>query len=293
MAIYILGPDQNGDCCTCAERVNVCDTCVPPVIDFTCRIKGGTVSLCGFNEYTSPSSPPKRYRTETANGSSATCVYHGAGCNPPDFFESDEYAFVGSRGYDISCSYSTSATQTFSQGFISCGTYENIEVTPWNGGLIAFAPATFNTTRTLNQITSTPGCHAQGVNSTNSNGTVESQLSDEDTDADVIARVIASPWSAWFGGNCTAGWSIRISGYSFVYQEAEWRVEASGLIPSHNYDLTINIYRRPTGGVYSLYDTVTTTHASSVSGTIDVIDTVPNAQGYETYVDSNVILIPS
>lgn len=27
MAIYILGPDSNGDCCTCAERVNVCDTC--------------------------------------------------------------------------------------------------------------------------------------------------------------------------------------------------------------------------------------------------------------------------
>ncbi len=38
MAIYILGPDQDGTCCTCAERVNVCDTCtagctfdVPPL----------------------------------------------------------------------------------------------------------------------------------------------------------------------------------------------------------------------------------------------------------------------
>lgn len=27
MAIYILGPDQNGACCDCATRMNVCDTC--------------------------------------------------------------------------------------------------------------------------------------------------------------------------------------------------------------------------------------------------------------------------
>lgn len=27
MAIYILGPDQDGNCCTCEERVNVCDMC--------------------------------------------------------------------------------------------------------------------------------------------------------------------------------------------------------------------------------------------------------------------------
>lgn len=36
MAIYILGPDSNGDCCTCAERVNVCDTCGGGGCTFSC-----------------------------------------------------------------------------------------------------------------------------------------------------------------------------------------------------------------------------------------------------------------
>lgn len=29
MSIYILGPDSNGDCCACSERIDVCDTCTP------------------------------------------------------------------------------------------------------------------------------------------------------------------------------------------------------------------------------------------------------------------------
>ncbi len=41
MSIYILGPDQDGNCCTCAERVNVCDTCGGG----TCRSKSGTYQL--------------------------------------------------------------------------------------------------------------------------------------------------------------------------------------------------------------------------------------------------------
>lgn len=90
MAIYILGPDQNGDCCACEQRINVCDTCTTPLcfqtrvkqaIGFTTGIGGGcygpgcdgNVGICGFVEYVA-STPPKAYTTETVNGEVTFCI---------------------------------------------------------------------------------------------------------------------------------------------------------------------------------------------------------------------------
>ncbi len=67
MSIYILGPDQDGNCCTCAERVNVCDTCA--------SISCGADSVftqtkgCAFDPFCTPIIYPitPAYTSQTVN----------------------------------------------------------------------------------------------------------------------------------------------------------------------------------------------------------------------------------
>ncbi len=52
-------------------------------VAFNAEGRGGTTSLVGFPEYTSPSTPPKRYRTKTLSGSVAGGVFTDSGCTIP------------------------------------------------------------------------------------------------------------------------------------------------------------------------------------------------------------------
>lgn len=131
-------------------------------------------------------------------------------------------------------------------------------------------------------------------------GELTEELSDEDTEADAIARLLASDdgaWSSWrvvgdgTGGTCvnpaccTALIEARGDSASFLYQESQWRVTKGGLTPSAAYEAHVAIWRREYGslGPYIKYATMIVPGTANGSGNIQIDGTVPNDAGYETY----------
>lgn len=47
-----------------------------------CRSKSGTATLCGFSEFTNPSTPPRKYRRKTITGKVTQCDWPAEGCQP-------------------------------------------------------------------------------------------------------------------------------------------------------------------------------------------------------------------
>jgi hypothetical protein len=87
----ISNVDGDG-CCPC-NQTRGCDCEVVPCA-LSCDKKESTATLCGFDEYTDPSSPPKKYRRKTTSGTLRRCTYpFDADCSPTpgsavDFFGS-------------------------------------------------------------------------------------------------------------------------------------------------------------------------------------------------------------
>jgi hypothetical protein len=66
------------------KTAGCCDCKLP--CNLECRSKGGLAELCGFEEFTDPSTPPKRYRRKTLAGEVTVCTWTRLGgglCTPP------------------------------------------------------------------------------------------------------------------------------------------------------------------------------------------------------------------
>lgn len=67
MGIFILGTGpNNSECCGCAGRINPCDGPEFPLLLH--REAGNGLSKCGFEEFSSPSDPPKYYLVKSLSG---------------------------------------------------------------------------------------------------------------------------------------------------------------------------------------------------------------------------------
>lgn len=137
---------------------------------------------------------------------------------------------------------------------------------------------------------------------------VTATLSIEDTDDDAIARLLAGAggiWSSWTpvgdgtGGTCInyvcclARYEERTTGFTFTYQESQYRVEKTGLIPSTLYYAHVEIWRRPFGsGSYVSFETLVVSGTTDGSGNLLIEGDVPNDIGFETYAQSASIVIP-
>ncbi len=122
----------------------------------------------------------------------------------------------------------------------------------------------------------------------------EGTLSNQDTEAAAIVRAMASAvWSDWGSvAPCIAEWAVRTvdNPEAFAYTEAQWRVVRSGLFPSAAYQVAVPIYRRVFGvGSYVLFQTVTAVVMTDASGNLSVSNTVPNAQGYQSYAGTATV----
>jgi len=125
------------------------------------------------------------------------------------------------------------------------------------------------------------------------------QLQSEDTDDDAIDRLLASPGGAWSdwkptgdgtGGTCIqqvccrSAWEIRLY-RTFEYKESEFRGTVSGLVPGTEVDFLFGVYRRSYGvGTYALFQTIEDTATAGMDGKAIATGTVPNAEGFETFV---------
>ena len=275
------GGAVNLDCCT-----------------FQCRTKGG--EKCGFPEFTSPSSPPKFYRTATVAGTASICSY-GLDCTPEQFISSQKLVLSGACKLDpvtASCENGVlthEATYTTSDGSISCGSYEG-DTTGDFCSLTGFIGFDF----TLDFLTAVAGAAPLLTGSISSKtptvwtltanepicdsavGEVTCTLSDEDTATDVEARVDAADYGDWGeADNCRSAWAF--SDDANEYTLAQWRVKKALLIPLTEYQVTIEMWRSVYGAdTFALYSTVVATETTDVDGNFVVSGDIPVADGYET-----------
>ncbi len=279
---------------TTANPCICCQSRIP--VKLSCRQRGGTASLIGCAEFTSPSSPPKRYRRVEDSGSADGAQWTNSLCN-------------GSPAGTDHCDYSgwrelaADGTLTFG-GCTDCGA----GCTPADIGCpTGFSDSCLVTwtisTTTAARITTTNCCVAGTQYRKDVADSLVVSISIEDTEANAITRLMAgagATWTSWTPtGNgtlgtclpqdcCKAQWQSRTTGFDLAYEEAQYRVvnyplSLAGLT---NYEIKVEIYRRMQGtsAIFTLYQTLSFPETTDIDGNFPSFDgDVPNDEGFETY----------
>ncbi len=297
MAFITLTATTPGECACCGIGG----------VDLSCRTRGGTASLVGCAEYTTPSSPPKRYRRSAMSGATDTNYYtfsDSACATPPS--NTTHCTYTAFTQYSVTTGLPTDG------GSIDCGSGPG----PGGNQCIACPADTcmhiYVCAPTTIQRMTTGNCCFDGGGSNvyfkKISDTLTWTLSDEDTEDDAIDRLLAGAggtWSAWApvgdgtGGTCVgylccqANYQQR-TGFSFGYHEAQFKADMTLLIPSTNYILTLIQYRRLYGSVDPWVQLVVDEYPFTTdgSGNAQVTGDVLNLVGYETYIGDPVVSLP-
>lgn len=295
--------------CTC------CGSCTPAVLK--CRTRSGTYTLCGHSEFAGfVSDPWRKYRKATWAGNILQCRYNVGPTCTGGFSSGRKFVYSGTNQYnkDTCSTTCTEVIDEFAENFACSGGGTHTHPTA-SCAFSATTPANFDTTlylspggvsesftsATVDTLNSLAGCDA--FNATSS-GSATITLSDEDTDTDAVARLIASGIGSWSSYKevtvdcdnpacCLASWDDRTGENTFsgLYQEAGWRVEMSGLTPSTSYDVQVQIWRAPYGtGMYTLFDTITASGTTDGSGFLQVDGDVPNDPGFDSYAEEACVV---
>jgi hypothetical protein len=270
-----------------ATTPTTCGCCAPPSGPcfpgaFSCRSKGGTATLCGFNEWTGFASvPPKKYKKLAQGGGYVFTNYTAAGCTTL----SGSGFFCNWTG---ECFYTLPGCVETLNGIQNCGLGNVQNCGNLGGDFPPGSPDTI-TTSTLVQAIVTGACRFNGITWGKYTAANQfAQLSDEDTDALAIARLMAdavwSPFSDTIPA-CTAKWETRTTGFTIAYQEVEWQIFVAGLAPDTGFAVQMNYFRRVFGsGPFELFMTETVYGYSDGGGALLITGVVPNEEGFETYV---------
>lgn len=208
----------------------------------------------------------------------------------------DDWSIV--EGYAAaSCAFSqvdTSQRHTGQSTFpLAGGTLD-----PGGPSLTDFAGLTSTTTPTPTSriVAGTDTCSS----SKKATGSRTEALSEEDTENDAKDRLMAaSSWSEWREPSylctqpacCLAQYQDRGDGFTFNYQEAQWKVVRTGLTPSTTYIVKVQIWRREYGvGDFIKYATLEESVSTDGAGNLEKTGDVPNDLGYESYAHSACVL---
>lgn len=128
MATWINAP-ISGTCCAC--RPTVCDTCSCPAPTLVCDSISASLTKCGFDEFGTPSSPPKVYLQKTQSGGLDDAAYSPGYTyfnqwSGSILLNSDCTTNSDTRALDVAIGNSCSATDTIT------GTGGQID---YNGGI--------------------------------------------------------------------------------------------------------------------------------------------------------------
>lgn len=248
---------SGGECCPCSERPEPCSCKIVLPTEcrhsggalsvsatFLCSTRNGTAELCGYDEFTSPSSPPKRYRRKTFSGTFTSSFYPSGACSG-GAAGCDQYTLSGARYYDAStCAHTAAASLSYrTDGCMNCGALGSPSVESQGeslpapgGGITSESVARTVVARTGNGVCGFVGTGGSCQYRRATSGDLRMALSEEDTEADARARASVSSWSSW--GLCAGGvlpccesyTTARGSGFSFAWVEARLKVEYAGLI---------------------------------------------------------------
>jgi hypothetical protein len=265
--------------------------------------RGAVLSLIGFAEFASPSTPPNWYLRKAWSGTMRYQEYSDAACanritgHYCQIDESGAWEYSASTGAVIEQDGQYTHPSPCNPSGVPILHGVNDGPFCWGG------PCTTTKTKTLWALSAACGTTCGGGNScgaaapeTNSAAT----LTNIDGEANAITRWMnTSP--AWSGYSacgtppnpwCLAQYEQR-TGQTFHYQECKFNVTKSGLVAGKLYHATVDVYRSPYGaGTYSLYQTLVLTGTTDGSGNLAINDqVVPNAIGFDTYVTNAVILL--
>lgn len=270
-----------------------CPTCCNGTSGFTfmCRNRGGVATLCGWPEYNTPSSPPKKYKVRTLSGGRTQSNYYDTLC--ANISDNITETYSGTCSYDPSAACALTDASVWRQVSSSQGT-----ITSQRCDITKFAWESFVLTQTSKSVPLSSGCHTfQNFGVQTFACTIAETLSSEDTESDAIGRLNLT-WPDWpippamscaTAACCTANWELRgPNQFSFVYSEAEFKI--AGTAPQGTIiSVSIDIMRAPYGtNLFTLFQTIS---YDDLIGPFEVVDTVPNQVGYTTYATNPVISI--
>jgi hypothetical protein len=280
-----------------------------------CRYRSGTGALCGIPEYVNPSTPPRYYRRQQYGGSAFDCEYSRLVCDGGDAFFHGLTQASGAYQFDrLTCAVTN--TQLVGRAALLhdlctnavLPTEFNFPYSPPPAGYPLQLPPDDGTgqddyrTRTITRTTFLLDYDKGCIQSLVENdwrrqwtGKITSTLSDEDTEADAIARVYPNPDAGWSsyqtpasGGCCTSRQTLRGAGQvSFQFKQVEFQVTGTGGYPGSIAQVSIPVYRRLIGDTaWTLWETLVYSPTIAPDGTVSFTDFVPMLSGYEVYVQA-------
>jgi hypothetical protein len=277
------------------------DVEVPIVIDLTTtRSKTSTAILIGYSEFTTPSTPPRKYRNQAISGRSTIC-YRQPGCTGLLSAGQGTYSYAGNYNFPADGSAATNnQTKTYrdSPGGGSCS-YDAINFVSTVAEPQTFGPNDFGTGLVV--ITTIPTqknwdadgpCGYSGDNRISLHMDCMAVLSQEDLESDAIDRANAL---VGFDGTpkTVARMNTRGAGvFSATYEFVEAKHRMNNLVIGRDYKITTTYGRRTYGsvGAFSTYATAEVNFTASAAIEESAYLSILNDSGFETNILSVAVV---
>lgn len=268
-----------------ATTAQQCPCCKKGGITLSCRTRGGIAHVVGFDELATPSTPPKRYLNYVFTGTGNTQGHNAADCSDSQTCF-DTGSNSGQRLYNVSTGTITDTGQHVVVGSCSPGTTAITDITanPGEGDVVIV-------TRTQKTVTNSLACWPAGgiYQKRTSSPTYKAELQNEYTDDNAKSDLMSgsagtwTPWDATGTQSCSAEYQLRTTGFSFIYQEAQWKVNGTGMVSGHTYQIMVHTVRAPFGSpTFTPYSTIVTSATADSAGNFEVTGDIPNDQGFTT-----------
>lgn len=276
------------------------------------RSAAGTAELCGFEEYLLPyPSPPKKWRVSEESGQTLICYENAiSGCQePPELTAKGCYDFNAAvpSVYDgTTCVFTQGhypyallaippATPCFYQDPAGAILVPSVQASSGPAETIG-AISTITRSPTIStEIFNSGACFSSPPYYAKEQGVYRQTLTEEDTETDAIQRfLVANPTGAFGPSVENAYYEERVSGYSFAYSDAQFRVQLTGFSAFSDLAVDVPVYRRAYGSgdpfeLYSVFEFLATTDGG---GNATIIGDIPNSQGFETNAgDASVFIV--
>jgi len=242
-----------------------------------CEVKEANYAMIGFSEWSTPSTPPKKYLTLTAAGVDSEQKFSGSGC--------------GGSGLSVSCTHSGNRTYNPADGtYADTGGFTCTDGS--NGGVTVDLASSCDYAVTSTQavklaICAGSCCDVLGNSYRNTGCGLTLTLSSEDTEDAAIARAGGSFAPGLGASGCERGPATRTLRGPGVFTGTvrEKRVRAHwSANPSSSYTITYTFGRRPNGsaGAYAAISQTVHTVVADAGDETDAWTDVPNVGGFET-----------
>ncbi len=260
---------------------------IPIEIVSSYRSKTSTATLCGFSEYASPSTPPKKYRTQTLSGTNDYCTNFGGGwaTNHNDY--SGAYTYSGTDCSETNAQNRANYGVAAPQPACQIAPVFNSNSTPgasYDFETFGFPGCfSFTTSQTTRSQIANYGCIG-GTNYLWSDAV--KTLTVEDTEADAIGRANSLIGYDGLPASVAKMEARGALDFSAPYVFVESQETMTNLVVGRNYQLSIEYGRRVygTAGAFISYSIVDVFFTAATNPENSVYIDLPNDSGFETNI---------